>query len=331
VVGIDGVAVHLWDIPKTKISHILKLSILQGMFLWLAMMCAKVSILLLYLRLSPYKYFRGITYGLLAIVIVYGFLGSFEFLFACQPIAKYWNHTIAHGSCFNQSVFWLSNAAANSATDIIMVFLPIFMLWNVRIPIRQKIGLMAIFMTGSFVSVTSIIRLYYQVKLKGAKDGSWKAFTTAVWSTAELHVGLICTSLPYARPFLRHHFPKLLGSSDHTNTLATRRTKRSSQAAPATLPLNDEDEIWLCRTGNGLNGGIPLSPFNSAPKLSKAESVSLHTVIREDKSVTPSVQAGKTTSQGDEDSQRAILVADGIEIISDINVKEESTRRHNRY
>lgn len=125
-----------------------QLSVLQGTFLWLAIMCAKISILLFYLRLSPYKYFRTATYGLLVIVTTYGFVGGFQFLFACRPIAKYWNHKIAYGSCYDRNKLWLSNAAVNSATDIVMMFLPMFMLWHVQIPRRQKIGLLAIFMTG---------------------------------------------------------------------------------------------------------------------------------------------------------------------------------------
>ncbi|EKG09926.1 hypothetical protein MPH_12998 [Macrophomina phaseolina MS6] len=116
--------------------------------MWLAIMCAKVSILVFYIRLSSHKYFRIITYGTMAIIIIYGVIGSLQFLFACRPIAKFWDPTITYGSCSDNNKFWISNAAVNSVTDIIMVILPILMLWNVRIPKRQKIGLILIFMTG---------------------------------------------------------------------------------------------------------------------------------------------------------------------------------------
>ncbi|KAF1960635.1 hypothetical protein CC80DRAFT_403355, partial [Byssothecium circinans] len=194
------------------------------------------------------------------------------------------------------SELWLSNAAVNVATDITMMFLPIFMLWHVQIPRRQKIGLLAIFMTGFFVCAVSIVRLYYQVKLKGAKDMSWKSFATAMWSTIELHVGLICASLPHAKPFLRHHFPKLLGTSGDDETSETRRAKDSFRAVPIGQSLRDEDEISLCEIGNDPNGGIPLRPFNSAAELSNTESISLHTFTREDQSAAVPIQAGEFSS-----------------------------------
>lgn len=111
-------------------------------------MFAKISILLFYLQLSPYQFFRAIIYGLLAITLAYSLLGAFAFLIVCRPIKKYWELTLPYGSCIDQREIWLATAAINSATDIIMVFLPVFLMWNVPIPKRTKIGVSALLMTG---------------------------------------------------------------------------------------------------------------------------------------------------------------------------------------
>lgn len=152
-------------------------------------------------------------------------------------------------------------------------------------------------------------------------------FNEPTYRTVELFVGLSCASLPHFKPFLRRHLPKLLEISGHgSGNLSARRTKTSSRAAAGTLPLNDEDEVSLCRGGNELNGDIPLARFNSATKPSKTDCVS---VTKDDQPVTVSIVAGKSISQGDDDSQRAILEAEAPEATSDINVEEYS--HHNGY
>jgi hypothetical protein len=118
------------------------------MFYCFSVTCAKSSILLFYLRLSPHRYFRVITYGLLVIIVIYSLIVSFQFLFACTPMAKFWDMTITKATCIDYRKIWLFNALMNSLTDICMLILPIPMLWPVRIPLRQKMGVTAMLMVG---------------------------------------------------------------------------------------------------------------------------------------------------------------------------------------
>jgi hypothetical protein len=117
-------------------------------FAGLSLGCVKISILLFYLRLSPEEYFRITVYGLAACIVIYTFVGSFNFLFLCKPIAKSWDLTITDGSCIDVTKIWLFVAVMNIVTDIFILFLPVLMLWHVRMPRRQKIGVIAILMVG---------------------------------------------------------------------------------------------------------------------------------------------------------------------------------------
>ncbi|KAH6715958.1 hypothetical protein BKA61DRAFT_672240 [Leptodontidium sp. MPI-SDFR-AT-0119] len=173
--------VHSWDIRISDLTLIMQLAVAQYAFLWLAIMFAKISILLFYLQLSPYRFFRAIIYGLLAITLAYSLLGAFAFLIVCRPIKKYWELTLPYGSCIDQREIWLATAAINSATDIIMVFLPVFLMWNVPIPKRTKIGVSALLMTGVFVTATSFIRLQTLVSLSHSGDLSWPV-APAIWA-----------------------------------------------------------------------------------------------------------------------------------------------------
>jgi hypothetical protein len=88
------------------------------------------------------------VYGISASVVIYCLISSFGFLFACKPIAKTWDLTITYGSCIDVSKIWIFVAAVNSATDILIISLPIIMMWHVRMARRRKIGVIAILMVG---------------------------------------------------------------------------------------------------------------------------------------------------------------------------------------
>jgi hypothetical protein len=81
-------------------------------------------------------------------ITLYSLVVAFQFLFACQPIAKYWDHTIKYGTCINSVTVWIFNSVMNSITDLAMIFLPILMMWNVQIARRQKIAVNCIFLLG---------------------------------------------------------------------------------------------------------------------------------------------------------------------------------------
>jgi hypothetical protein len=43
---------------------------------------------------------------------------------------------------------WTFVAAMNSTTDILILFLPMVMMWNVRMQTRRKIGVVGVLMVG---------------------------------------------------------------------------------------------------------------------------------------------------------------------------------------
>jgi len=112
---------------------------------------SKLSILAFYLNiaLGPVaKRQRVAIYSLAVVVFLYGTLTSFEWLFACRPMEKYWDFTITDGTCINFMKIVLFNGVMNVVTDTAILCFPIWILWNLRLPVRQKIGVMGIMMTG---------------------------------------------------------------------------------------------------------------------------------------------------------------------------------------
>ncbi|KAN0115321.1 hypothetical protein V8E51_004865 [Hyaloscypha variabilis] len=233
-----GLGVHLWDVPLTTFSpYYLKIDLVSAIIYCLCIGFIKLSILQLYLRISPEPKFRTAVYLVMAIVIGYNLGSALVNLFSCNPIAKSWDLSITSGSCINRPIFYFANAGLNIGTDFIMIVLPVPMLWNLRLPMRQKAGLVGIFMAGSFVCIVSIIRLRYLFPLLSDPDTTYVVVPALIWCTIEIDVGIICACLPTLKPVLRRHLPILLGSSGHNSSRPIRSTR------PHTLGYHPDFEL----------------------------------------------------------------------------------------
>ncbi|KAH6718755.1 hypothetical protein BKA61DRAFT_596203 [Leptodontidium sp. MPI-SDFR-AT-0119] len=208
-----GLGVHMWDVPITTFSPpFWIIGLIEGVFYGLSFMFVKMSLLLLYFRLSQYPTFRILVYMVIATTVTYSLLGSFQFLFNCRPIAKSWDITITYGSCIEVSKILAVHGGLNIATDIAMLILPIVMVRKLQLPRREKVALAGLVMTGTLVCIVSIIRLKKVLFLISAVDTTWVGSDVLIWTTIEVNVGIICACLPGFKPFLRRHFPRVLGN-----------------------------------------------------------------------------------------------------------------------
>jgi hypothetical protein len=111
-------------------------------------MLTKLAILIWFLRFSQSMKLRGFIYAAMVMVVLYSLIATFDWLYACRPIAKLWDLTITHGSCIDVNKIYIFSGAMNMTTDSIILFLPTVILWDLRLPRGQKIGVVCIFMTG---------------------------------------------------------------------------------------------------------------------------------------------------------------------------------------
>jgi hypothetical protein len=115
----------------------------------MSFLCVKVSLLLLYLRLSPYRVFRIAVWAVMILTTVYSLLGTFEFLYNCQPIAKNWDTTIQYGKCIDMPKIVLTHAALTVVTDIVMLLLPLALVQKLHLPLKERAVVAGLFMTGA--------------------------------------------------------------------------------------------------------------------------------------------------------------------------------------
>ncbi|KAI9831633.1 MAG: hypothetical protein M1826_003242 [Phylliscum demangeonii] len=169
----------------------------------------KLSILFLYQRIFPTPPVRIASYGVAAFVI----LNCLGFVFAaivqCQPIAYAWDKTLS-GKCFDYVAFFKANTASNIFSDVLLLIIPLFVVWSLRVTNGQKVALTLIFMLGSFVCVASAVRLPYILQVPFGSDPTWTFTLAAIWTSIEVCTAIVCACLIVMRPLFRAILPDRL-------------------------------------------------------------------------------------------------------------------------
>ena len=69
-------------------------------------------------------------------------------LFQCIPQDKIWNPEREGGHCINYYVATIATGSVNVVSDILILLLPMFVIWRLRMGSNQKLGVSAVFATG---------------------------------------------------------------------------------------------------------------------------------------------------------------------------------------
>lgn len=115
----------------------------------MAVLFAKCSILLLYLRIFKVnRTFRYVNYSLLAVVVSYCVSLTLATIFACKPLQRTWDSSIP-GTCpVKIEDVDYAIGGFNIFSDSAILILPIPMVWGLQISTTRLIGLLVVFGTG---------------------------------------------------------------------------------------------------------------------------------------------------------------------------------------
>lgn len=86
------------------------------------------------------------------------------------------------------------------------------------------------------VTVVSIVRLEGLVTFANSINPTWDNWSTGIWSTIEINVGIICACMPSLRLLLIRAFPKLLVANTPPSNQSS--IKKGRRYAMATITSN---------------------------------------------------------------------------------------------
>jgi hypothetical protein len=231
-----------------------------------ALIAIKSSILIFYFTLSRGQpLFRLGTCVTLGIVIVAGLSLTLVNILQCRPVnAVTQVPTPSDAHCIDIVALYIVSAPINIVTDLAIFFLPLRTLWHIRLPRRQKMILLVTFGTGLFVTVISVIRTVYLLRLAlsratkpdppGIHDLSCMLISLSsfsfllltgqadydgylfLWSAIELNLGIMCGSVPSLKPLVARILPRIIQnpgeSSSSDREPSTGESTRSMRSRP---------------------------------------------------------------------------------------------------
>ncbi|KAF2026246.1 hypothetical protein EK21DRAFT_103407 [Setomelanomma holmii] len=173
----------------------------------------KLSILCFYRRLTSSAISRPLLITIwisIIFVAAYGISCTLALIFHCNPIEAYWYRFTTswlrtHSyKCVDEAAFLVAVISISTAQDFLACILPTFVVRKLRLPLRQKIALAAIFLTGLAVCAIGALRVHYAHKLvyytrinpSPTYDITWDAMPSWVATSVEANVALICASAP---------------------------------------------------------------------------------------------------------------------------------------
>ncbi|KAJ1323842.1 CFEM domain-containing protein [Microdochium nivale] len=179
----------------------------------------KLSIMFFYLRIFPDIHFRRLAWLTIGFIVMYGLAFDLAAALQCLPISynwTKWNDTQQSGRCSSAPAIAWSHAAVNIALDLWMLALPLWQVRTLNIHWKKKIGIGAMFVVGTFVTIVSIIRLASIIKFSSSSNLTFDYTQITLWSTVEVATGVMCACMPTMRLILVRAWPKIFGTPSTT-------------------------------------------------------------------------------------------------------------------
>ena len=178
-----------------------------------AILFAKLSILLLYLRIFfPTGASRTTLWWLIHLTMWLNILYTVALTLAttlqCVPYGLPWGNT-----CINQYLVLILSSAINIVSDIIVLIIPMGSIWSLQMSRKTKWAVWALFAFGSLAPLASIARLAYQIPKANSDNKTVVYPTVAILATAEQVVAMIGGSIPIVSATAIRLFRGTLGGS----------------------------------------------------------------------------------------------------------------------
>lgn len=113
----------------------------------------------------PTKFIRVSSYIVGGMLIAWWLAVLLVSIFACYPVQKFWSPDMTTGSCIDSVKLYDSMIIPNIITDLFVFCMPVFEVRKLQMPRTQRIGLGSVFLLGTGAIISSIIRLWYNLKL----------------------------------------------------------------------------------------------------------------------------------------------------------------------
>jgi len=160
----------------------------------------KVSTLSLLLALAPNKSYRIPMLGVSGVIGLWAVAALFASAFQCSLPHPY---LITTGQCFSQAGFWDAIGAIDIITDVAIMALPVFLVYNLQLAAQKKFAVCFAFSFRICAIGCTIWRLTEIHKFFGrGTDVTFESWLPTIATILEVFFSVFAACVPHLRPFM---------------------------------------------------------------------------------------------------------------------------------
>ncbi|KAL5416318.1 hypothetical protein PMIN03_002122 [Paraphaeosphaeria minitans] len=210
-----GFGKDIWTLTPSQIYRIVQI------FWFVSIGCTKLGFLFLYLRVFPHQKLGKVVHVLIGLGAALNLLiFSVIVTVNCLPITYIWTSWdgLHKGKCINLNAFVWAHAIIDIVFDCIIFALPIPERIKLKMSLKKRIMIVAMFSVGGLGTVVPILRLQSLLAFANSTNATWDNCPTAYWSVLSCFVGIFCACMPVLRRCLAFTFPSCFSSSVQTSS-----------------------------------------------------------------------------------------------------------------
>ncbi|KAL2853585.1 hypothetical protein BJX68DRAFT_265052 [Aspergillus pseudodeflectus] len=204
-----GPAIYFYEDAQLRLTRKLQYSF-DILSVW-ALGCLKLSILLSYRRLFSIGRAKLINSALLLVTVVWTVTFTIALIVQCGSHfgSRFRSLQQIEANCANVFEISIALVATDVAVDLIILVIPIFMVFPLQMPLKKRLGVIAILMLGMSATACGIARLGLFAALLGptlfssptvagfpTHDDTGIVSSHIFWSMLEVGIASIAVSLP---------------------------------------------------------------------------------------------------------------------------------------
>jgi hypothetical protein len=166
----------------------------------LSLFFGKASTLTLLLALAPNKNFRFPMLAVGATICLWALTGIFASAFQCSLPHAY---LITAGQCFSQTGFWDAMGVVDIVTDVAIMALPVFLVYNLQLAVSKKLAVCFAF-SFRLVAVGCVVWRLTEMRRFYARgsDVTFNSWLPTIATILEVFASVFSACVPHLRPFM---------------------------------------------------------------------------------------------------------------------------------
>ncbi|KAL2278486.1 hypothetical protein FJTKL_14408 [Diaporthe vaccinii] len=194
---------HIQNVPLCEITvKTAMLGALQWILYQISALSAKTAILVLYRRIfSPVRLANILIVSSITFTVVFYVSMAIAFIVGVVPRSVDYVAQLPAPDAERALRLSPPLTAACSVIgliiDVYILVVPLFFIWDLNIPFKRKIGISAIFITGSTAVIFSLVGAIYRLQLAITKRGndSWVSMPMFAMNVAEINIGIAASCM----------------------------------------------------------------------------------------------------------------------------------------